>query len=64
MNSEHFVRLALDILKCSQKELAGKLGGSSTQISKWKKGEHMSDDMEKKFRKITNIGEYSPLLVE
>ncbi|ENQ2373323.1 helix-turn-helix transcriptional regulator [Salmonella enterica] len=64
MNSEHFVRLALDILKCSQKELAGKLGVSSTQISKWKKGEHMSDDMEKKFRKITNIGEYSPLLVE
>lgn len=51
MNSEHFVRLALDILKCSQKELAGKLGVSSTQISKWKKGEHMSDDMENKFRK-------------
>lgn len=64
MNSEHFVRLALHILKCSQKELAGQLGVSSTQISKWKKGEHMSDDMEEKFREITQIGEYSPQLVE
>ncbi|MGY5466119.1 helix-turn-helix domain-containing protein [Citrobacter koseri] len=64
MNSEHFVRLALHILKCSQKELAGRLGVSSTQISKWKKGEHMSDEMENKFREITQIGEYSPQLVE
>ncbi|MGK3384765.1 hypothetical protein ACSLOB_29150, partial [Escherichia coli] len=37
---------------------------SSTQISKWKKGEHMSADMEKKFRNITQIGDYSPQLVE
>lgn len=63
MNSEHFVRLALQILKCSQKELANRLGVSSTQVSKWKKGEHMSEEMENKFRKITEIGEYSPQFV-
>ena len=47
MNGEYFVRLALHTLKCTQKDLASHLGVSSTQISKWKKGEHMSADMEK-----------------
>lgn len=42
MNGEYFVRLALHTLKCTQKDLASHLGVSSTQISKWKKGEHMS----------------------
>ncbi|WP_318367455.1 helix-turn-helix transcriptional regulator [Enterobacter sp.] len=64
MNSEYFIRLALDNLKCSQKELASRLGVSSTQISKWKKGEHMSQEMENRFREITQIGTYSPQLVE
>ena len=64
MNGEYFVRLALHTLKCTQKDLASHLGVSSTQISKWKKGEHMSADMEKKFRNITQIGDYSPQLVE
>lgn len=63
MNSEHFVLLALQILKCSQKELASRLGVSSTQVSKWKKGEHMSIEMENKFRNITGIGGYSPQFV-
>lgn len=64
MNGEYFVRLAVHTLKCTQKDLANQLGVSSTQISKWKKGEHMSTDMEKKFRDITQIGHYSPQLVE
>lgn len=51
------VQLALDRLKCNQKELAGRLQVSPTQISKWKRGEHMSDDMEKKLRTIAQIDE-------
>ena len=62
MNGEYFVRLALHTLKCTQKDLASHLGVSSTQIRKWEKGEHMSADMEKKFRNITQIGDYSPQL--
>lgn len=63
MYSNYFVSLALSTLKCNQKELADKLGVSSTQISKWKKDEHMSEDMEKKFREITGSGLLSPRLV-
>lgn len=51
------VQLALDALKCNQKQLAERLQVSPTQISKWKKGEHMSDDMEKKLRTIAQIDE-------
>lgn len=54
MNGEYFVRLALHTLKCTQKDLASHLGVSSTQISKWKKGEHMSADMEKVQKYYTN----------
>jgi transcriptional regulator with XRE-family HTH domain len=63
MDSEVFVELALKTLSCSQKELALRLGVSPTQISKWKKGEHMSGDMEKKMRKIADIGDKSPEFV-
>lgn len=54
MNGEYFVRLAVHTLKCTQKDLANQLGVSSTQISKRKKGEHMSTDMEKIQRYYTN----------
>lgn len=64
MDSVHFVNLALSTLKCNQKELATRLNVSPTQISKWKKGEFMSEDMEAKFREITQIGDLSPQLVE
>jgi transcriptional regulator with XRE-family HTH domain len=63
MDSEALVQLALETLSCSQKELALRLGVSPTQISKWKKGEHMSNDMEKKFRAIVNIGTKIPQFV-
>ena len=54
MNGEYFVRLALHTLKCTQKDLASHLGVSSTQISKWKKGNDMSADMEKSSEILQN----------
>lgn len=57
------VELALKTLSCSQKELALRLGVSPTQISKWKSGEHMSDEMEEKIRAIVNIGDKDPRFV-
>lgn len=63
MNSEAFVQLALETLSCSQKELAIRLEVSPAQISKWKKGEYMSSDMEKKFRAIVGIEEKDPEFV-
>jgi transcriptional regulator with XRE-family HTH domain len=63
MDSEALVHLALKTLSCSQKELALRLNVSPTQISKWKKDEHMSDDMEKKLRAIVNIGNKHPAFV-
>jgi transcriptional regulator with XRE-family HTH domain len=63
MDSEALVQLALDTLSCSQKDLANRLKVSATQISKWKKGEHMSRDMEEKLRVIVNIGDKDPSFV-
>lgn len=63
MNNEALVHLALQTLSCSQKELALRLGVSPTQISKWKKGEYMSSDMEQKLRAMANIGEKDPEFV-
>src|SRR5687767_5646116 len=63
MRSEAFVQLALDTLSCTQKELAANLGVSPTQVSKWKKGDHLSWDMEAKLRAIANIGDEDPEFV-
>jgi transcriptional regulator with XRE-family HTH domain len=63
LDAEALVELALGTLSCSQKELALRLGVSPTQISKWKKGEHMSSEMEEKFRAMTNIGDKDPSFV-
>ncbi len=63
MGSEAFVQLALETLSCSQKELALRLGVSPTQISKWKNGEHMSNEMEDKIRAMINIGDKHPEFV-
>lgn len=51
------IELALKTLCCNQKELAQKLGVSSTQITKWKKGEYMSSEMENKLRAMLNLGQ-------
>ncbi|PRB80859.1 helix-turn-helix domain-containing protein [Pseudomonas sp. MYb185] len=63
MDSGALVQLALDALSCRQKELALHLGVSPTQISKWKKGEHMSLEMQNKLRKIARIGDKDPSFV-
>jgi transcriptional regulator with XRE-family HTH domain len=63
MDSEALVQLALLALSCSQKELASRLGVSPTQISKWKKGEHMSFEMKERIRAIAKIGEMDPTFV-
>lgn len=59
-NSTAFIELALTMLSCSQKELSTRLDVSPTQISKWKKGEHMSWEMAEEFRTLLNIGEMDP----
>lgn len=63
MTSEAFVQLALKTFSCSQKELATRVGVSPTQISKWKKGEYLSMDMEEKFRSLTGIDNHDPSVV-
>ena len=63
MSSEAFVQLALETLSCSQKDLALRLGVSPTQISKWKNGEYMSQEMEDKIRAMINIGDKQPMFV-
>jgi len=55
--NKSWVELAIKILKCSQKDLALKLDVSPTQITKWKNGESMSNEIKKKFRKITSLTE-------
>ncbi len=63
MNSDALVQLALDALSCSQKDLAQRLDVSPTQISKWKKGEHMSNEMEDRLREIAKIGDQHPSFI-
>ena len=65
MDGQALVELALKELGCSQKELALRLGVSSTQVSKWKTDpkEHMSTEMEKKLSEIARIGERYPRFV-
>jgi transcriptional regulator with XRE-family HTH domain len=60
---QELVEIALTTLKCSQKELAIRLGVSPTQVTKWKNGEHMSSEMEKRLRELSRIGDADPSLV-
>ena len=57
------IELALATLGSNQKELAAQLGVSPTQISKWKKGEYMSSEMEDRIKKLTKIGDMHPSVV-
>jgi transcriptional regulator with XRE-family HTH domain len=63
MDSEHFIQLALEKLKCQQKDLAKRLDVSPAQVTKWKNGEYMSSEMEDKVRKIVQIGDHYPSVV-
>jgi transcriptional regulator with XRE-family HTH domain len=57
------VELALAKLGSNQKELAARLGVSPAQISKWKKGEYMSSEMEDRIKELTKIGDMNPSVV-
>ncbi|WP_042117735.1 helix-turn-helix domain-containing protein [Rhizobium etli] len=63
MENEALVELALEAQSCSQKELAMRLGVSPTQVSKWKKGDHMSTEMNERLRKLARIGDKDPSFV-
>lgn len=60
MSSDALVQLALAATGYNQKELSLKLGVSPTQVSKWKKGEYISFDMEAQLRKLAMIGDMDP----
>jgi len=50
MGGQVLIELALQSTGLTQKALAEKLGVSPTQISKWKKGEYISSEMESGLR--------------
>lgn len=64
MQAHILVQLALETLQCTQKELAARLQVSTTQISKWKKGEYISADMEGKLRELADVGDMDPEFVQ
>lgn len=57
------VQLAMSTLACNQRALAERLSVSPTQISKWKKGEHMSAEMQDRLRGLTGIGKHDASFV-
>lgn len=63
MDSDALVQLALAAQSCSQKDLGALLKVSPTQISKWKKGEHISLDMSDRLRSLAKIGDLDPSFV-
>lgn len=63
MNASALVQLALTATGYNQKELSRQLGVSPTQVSKWKKGEYISTEMEGQLRKLAQIGDLDPDLV-
>ncbi|HDN2511392.1 TPA: helix-turn-helix transcriptional regulator [Providencia rettgeri] len=63
MDSENIIVLALKQLSWTQKQLAQFLAVSPTQISKWKKGEYMSNEMETCIREKIGLGKLSAELV-
>ncbi|WP_266182092.1 helix-turn-helix domain-containing protein [Dyella humicola] len=63
MSSNALVQLALTATGYSQKELSLKLGVSPTQVSKWKKGDYISFEMEGRLRELAQIGDLDPDVV-
>lgn len=60
MKSSSLVELALSAQGCTQKELALQLRVSPAQISKWKKGEHISFEMSKKLSELAGLDDLDP----
>tara|TARA_B100000700_G_scaffold311500_2_gene393788 strand:- start:198407 stop:199396 length:990 start_codon:yes stop_codon:yes gene_type:complete len=54
-DSREYIELALKLLKCNQKELAAKLDVSPAQITKWKQGEKMSDEMQRRIVALVDL---------
>lgn len=54
------IKLVLKKLLCNQQELAKTLGVSPAQVSKWKYGEHIPYETEKKLSKLAGIGSLHP----
>lgn len=63
MKSSSLVELALSAQGCTQKELALQLRVSPAQISKWKKGEHISFEMSKKLSELAGLDDLDPDVV-
>lgn len=59
----HLIKLALQLLSCSQQQLATMLSVSPTQITKWKQNEYMSIEMEEKIRELIGIGTLNPIFI-
>lgn len=62
-HSAALVQLALEAMNGTQRELAVALGVSPTQISKWKKGEYVSHEMDMRLRAIAGLGDEDPLFI-
>ncbi|MBF5004316.1 helix-turn-helix domain-containing protein [Diaphorobacter caeni] len=63
MKSSSLVELALSAQGCTQKELALRLRVSPAQISKWKKGEHISYEMSNKLSELAGLRDLDPDVV-
>jgi transcriptional regulator with XRE-family HTH domain len=63
MKSSSLVHLALSAQRCTQKELALRLGVSPAQISKWKSGEHISFEMSDKLSELADLSDLDPDVV-
>ncbi len=61
--SQDLIKLALKELKCTQKQLAERLKVSPTQITKWKKGEYISYDMEKEIQDLLSLDNMDPKVI-
>jgi len=56
---KNIIQYILDTTELKQKDIAEKLEVSTTQISKWKKGEYISYDKRNQLEKLAGIIEYS-----
>ncbi|MBU7571928.1 MAG: helix-turn-helix transcriptional regulator [Hydrogenophaga sp.] len=63
MSNASLVTLALEVLKCRQKDLATRLGVSPAQISKWKRDEYMSAEMSAKLNGLLGLDGREPQFV-
>lgn len=61
---KELIELAMKHQECNQKELAAMLGVSPTQITQWKKDEHMSFAMRDKLGDLANLDGFDPTVIK